>query len=188
MELNQESSAAQGLYGNAWVVLGLEGTGSKFIAKTMSYVLGKCNHFGEWDGSAYNANIYGENIILHRSLPYMRPKKSWVDLEIELVPLRHYYRNINFIVTTRDLSCSINSKASRFGDSIQEAMQDYSDNIEYLKSLVSSEKHLFIWSYETMVAYGDVYFQMMYKYFAVDSNFTPAYTNQNLKYIMHGDC
>lgn len=183
MELDPNYTACNETTNSAWIVLGLEGTGSKFLAKTLSYVLGKCNVFGEWDGSSYNNNIYVENIVFHRSLPYMRPKKNWIELEIELNQLRSRYKVLNYLIATRDLTCSINSKIARFGGSHQQGLQDYRDNIEFLKTLLESEEHLFLWSYETMITYGDAYFRMMYEYFNINSGFIPPFMDQNSKYI-----
>ena len=87
----------------AYVVLGFEGSGSVFIAKTISYVIGSCNYFGSWNGFGFNKKLGKDLLVLHRSLPYMRPKK-WHDDPEEIKKILEGYEEIKFIIATRDLT------------------------------------------------------------------------------------
>jgi hypothetical protein len=54
--------------------LGPEGSGSAFIAQVLSFVVGHCRTFGEWNGYGFNDHIGADNLVIHRSIPYSRPK------------------------------------------------------------------------------------------------------------------
>ena len=92
------------------IVTGFESSGSVFAARIVSFVLGKCSKFGDWNGYGWNGK-YGEKlVIVHRSMPYMRNPKRWInDLENEIALLKDYSRE--FIICTRDLNIS---RISRF--------------------------------------------------------------------------
>jgi len=108
---------------NAWVVCGPESSGSVFLAKTLSFALKKCNFFGEYSGYGYNSNTSCENPVLHRSIPYMRPRKWDTDLMQEVSRFSPQFRRVkNYVLTTRCKQITILSKCRRFGDTMHTAM------------------------------------------------------------------
>ena len=98
------------MYKNAWVICGPESSGSVFLAKTISFAVQHCKFFGQYSGYGYNSKKLCENLVLHRSIPYKRPKQFQNALMKEIDKFKKEYEKVNFILTTRDQSCSIQSK------------------------------------------------------------------------------
>jgi len=167
---------------NCWVICGPESTGSVFVAKTISFVAGHCESFGQYSGYGYNSKIHCENLVLHRSLPYMRPKRFQDSLLGEIAAFSKKYERLNYILTTRDKNCSILSKIRRFGGSIKEAEEDYDIASPFFENLVNND-NCFIWNYETMILIGKPYFFRMYRHFGIKSNFAPEIYDGNAQYI-----
>ncbi len=171
-----------GKYKVAWIVTGPESSGSVFVAQALSYAVGKCTKPGEYSGYGYNNNDLCENLVLHRSIPYMRPKRFSEELLFEISRFENKYENINYILTTRDNKISLISKTLRFGDTQEEGENDYAKSIDFFKKLAINPK-VFIWNYETMVFLGESYFKRMYNFFGIESNYIPLIRNENYKYI-----
>jgi hypothetical protein len=169
---------------NSWVICGPESSGSVFLARTISFAIGYCKSFGQYSGHGYNSKIHCENLVLHRSLPYMRPKRFQNSLLEEIAAFAKKYERVNYILTTRDKSCSILSKLRRFGGSIKEAEADYSIVFPFFESLVNDD-NCFIWNYESMLLLGQPYFYRMYRHFGIDSDFVPEVHDGNLQYIVN---
>jgi len=167
---------------NCWIICGPESSGSVFLAKTISFVTGHCDFFGQYSGYGYNSNSACENLVLHRSIPYMRPKKFQDSLIEEIAAFSEQYERANYILTTRDKNCSIQSKIQRFGGSIKEAEDDYTLALPFFERLVNDD-NCFIWSYETMLLLGKPYFQRMYRFFGIESDFSPEIYDGNAPYI-----
>jgi hypothetical protein len=167
---------------NAWVVCGPESSGSVFVAKTLSFAIGHCDFFGQYSGYGYNSNDLCENLVLHRSLPYQRPKKFQNSLVEEIAAFSDKYERVNYILTTRDKSCSIQSKIRRFGGFFQEAEEDYKIAAPYFEML-SNDDRCFIWNYESMILLGYPYFLRMYRFFGIDSDFVPEIFDANAPYV-----
>lgn len=161
----------------AIVVVGYEGTGSVFISKTVSYVLGYCSSFGEWNGYGFNRKPKLERNVLHRSIPYNRPRK-WHDEPNELKSLFPDHDKVRFIVTTRDLTISTISRRRRFGGSFQQYREDNQRTTRLLQRIIS-EEDCFIWSYETMCALREPYFQKLYGWLGCESDFVPEIQDAN---------
>ena len=157
---------------NSWVVCGPEGSGSALVAQTVSYATGYCESFGQYSGYGFNSKNHSENLVLHRSLPYKRPKKFQEDLIEEISSFSGLYSRVNFILTTRDKECSIKSKIRRFGGSREEAEKDYIKSAPFFEQLANDDS-CFIWNYESMLMLGKPYFLRMYRFFQIDSNFVP---------------
>ncbi|MFA8441993.1 hypothetical protein [Yoonia sp.] len=167
----------------AIVVSGFEGSGSVFISKTVSHVIA-ATPFGEWSGYGFNRQMGEDNIVLHRSIPYMRPK-LWHDDPTELRELFAAYDRLRFIVTTRDLSASVASRMSRFGGTVEEYQNDNSRAAQFFQKLLAQED-CFIWSYETMCALRESYFRRLYGWLGVESNFIPVIEDANQRFFSRG--
>ena len=167
---------------NAWVVCGPESSGSAFLAKTLSFALKKCSFFGEYSGYGYNSNTSCENLVLHHSIPYMRPRKWDTDLMQEVSRFSPQFRRVNYVLTTRCKQISILSKCRRFGDTMHAANDDYQKSIPFFQSLTENPS-TFIWNYETMVLPKGSYFKRLYLHFGIDSNFVPAIKDDNAPYF-----
>ena len=172
------------MYKQAFVVVGPESTGSVFLAKTISYALGTCKFFGEWDGYGHNSTTVCEGYVIHRSIPYDRPKLWQTDLLNEVNEIKSQFQFVHYILTTRDKNISIESKIRRFGGSLLEANKDYDFAMPFFKSLARDD--VFIWNYETMLLLGDAYFLKLYKFYGISSSFIPSVRDGNLPYIKRG--
>lgn len=166
-----------------WLVCGPESSGSVLIAKTISHAVGASKRFSDYSGYGYNGEIGIDNLVLHRSVPFMRPKKSHHDFLDEINLLKIHYNCINYILTTRDPLISIISKTNRFGGDISEGQCDLDQARDFFVS-ISNEPTCFIWSYETMQLLGGAYFLKLYRFFDIDSTFVPLLRNANAKYIL----
>ena len=167
----------------AIIVIGFEGSGSVFISKTISHVISS-TPFGDWNGYGFNRQMGEDGIVLHRSIPYMRPK-LWHDDPAELRELFAGYDRLRFVVTTRDLSASVTSRMSRFGGTAEEYQNDNSRATRFLQKLLAQED-CFIWSYETMCALRKFYFDRLYAWLGVESSFVPNIEDANQRLFSRG--
>ncbi len=167
---------------NCWIVCGPESSGSVLVAKTLSYAIGKCSFPGEYSGYGYNNNSICENLVLHRSIPYMRPKFWHQDLLNEISKFNSSFDKVNFILTTRDKNISLKSKMRRFGDDLLEAQEDILKASVFFDQLTLNP-NTFIWSYESMVLLGKSYFKRMYNFFNIKSDYIPEIYDGNFPYI-----
>ena len=163
------------------IILGFESSGSVFAARIVSFVLGKCAKFGDWNGYGWNGKYGEELVIVHRSMPYMRNPKRWFnDLENEIALLEDYSRE--FIICTRDLNISRISRIKRFGGIHSEYKKDDKRAVEIFSRIISEEKY-FILNLETALALGDAYYQGLFAWLNVETNFSPKVINVNKPYI-----
>lgn len=179
----QSASSIDGHKKTCWIVCGPESSGSVFIAKTISHATGASKQFSDYSGYEYNGVIGIDNLVLHRSIPFQRPKKNHQVLLAEINELRQSYDVVNYILTTRDPLISIISKANCYGGDLDEGRRDLDDARDFFIS-ISKEPTCFIWSYETMLLLGAGYFECLYRFFDLQSNFVPAIINQNQKYLL----
>jgi|LakMenE01Jun11ns_1017448.scaffolds.fasta_scaffold9950032_2 hypothetical protein len=166
-----------------WIICGPESSGSVLIAKTISHAVGASKQFSDYSGYGYNGEIGIDNLVLHRSIPFLRPKKNHHDLLVEIDALKQQYSVINYILTTRDPLISIISKANRFGGSLVEGQEDIELARDFFAS-ICKEPTCFIWSYETMQLLGDVYFKRLYEFFDISSEYVPSIRDANSKYLL----
>jgi len=167
---------------NCWIICGPEGSGSVFIAKTISFATGHCEFFGQYSGSGRNSKTTCENLVLHRSVPYGRPKKFQNSLRNEIGKLSKHFDRINYVLTTRDKNCSTLSKLKRFKGSLEDADHDYWEALPFFQELATKD-NCFIWNYETMVLLGAPYFIRMYRFFGIRSKYIPEVVDGNAKYF-----
>jgi len=165
---------------NAVVILGYESSGSVFISKVVSHVLGKCDSFGEWNGYGFNGEIGDQLVILHRSIPYGRPKR-WHDNPEEIKEIFADYE-LRFIICTRDPTISQLSRIQRFGGSFSVYIGDTS-RATSLFAKVMGKYSFYIWNFETMLTLGNFYFDDLYKWLDIESEFYPNVENANRPYI-----
>lgn len=164
----------------AVIVLGFESTGSVFVSQVVSHVLGACASFGDWSGYGYNGSLGDDLIILHRSLPFKRPKQ-WFDEPEELHDLFPGYE-LKFVICTRDLSISQISRELRFGGTQDEYRADNNRARKLFEKLMERED-CFVFSFESMVALGTPYFLRLYSWLGVDSTFEPPIRDANARYV-----
>lgn len=165
---------------HVYIVTGPESSGSIFISKVVSHVLGIDKQYRK-KGLHRMYGKYGDDILVyHASLPRL--------LKAEFCNLR-YYRSLfkqyklHFIITTRDHSVSLKSKMNRFGRSKLECIEHEKKARRIIKEIIENEDH-FIWSYETMILLKEAYFQELYKFLGVRSDFHPPdLFDGNEKYI-----
>ncbi len=185
MENIKETPASKVLMKNCWIVCGPESSGSVFIAKVISFAIGHCDFFGEYSGYGYNNDVFCENLVLHRSLPYERPKQFQDTLIEEISAFSDQYERVNYVLTTRDMNCSIQSKIRRFGGSVKDAEEDYVKVAPFYARLVDDDA-CYIWSYESMLILGKPYFLRMYRFFGIESDFFPEFYDANNAYFRQG--
>ncbi len=162
------------------IVLGPESSGSVFIARVISFVIGHCRTFGEWNGYGFNDSIGADKLVLHRSIPYMRPK-IFPSLPEILGPLAGYDR-IRIVLTSRDRSIMAQSTMRRIGGTAEEAAADLATGDALFAKLLERDD-VFLWSYELMNAFGAPYFQRLYRFLGVQTDFVPPVRDENAKYI-----
>ncbi len=162
------------------IIVGFESSCSVFLARVVSHVLGKCDRFGAWSGYGWNGAPGDDLVILHRSLPYGRPKKWFEDVEAETAKLADY--DTSYIICTRDLSISGLSRELRFGGSQAEYDADNKTARAAFEKIAAMSPP-FIFSFETSIALGDMYYRALYDWLGVSSEFSPPAFDANAPYI-----
>ena len=165
----------------AYVILGFEGSGSMFIARTISLVVGSSTWGAKWNGYGFNKELGGDNLVFHRSVPYNRPKE-WHDEPDEIKKILHEYDKIKFIIATRDLSASILSRVERFNGNVKNYQDDNLRARKFFSKIIDKED-TFIWSYETMLSLQKIYFKQLYKWLSIESSYIPELKDGNKKYF-----
>ena len=168
--------------GNAYIITGPERSGSRFIAKVVSYVVG-LNEEYNWPGYDLKGTIGDSKICLHRSQPFKNLN--------QFSPLRQFENefagyNLNFILTTRDMSIVKYSKFLHDPTlSHQKLSHDQKTSRQIISDIIQSRHRSFIWNYETMIYLGDVYFRQLYSFLDSDSEFIPPdLVDGNAKYLI----
>lgn len=163
------------------IVVGPESSGSVFVAKVVSHVLGHCQEFGDWNGYGFNDKIGADKLVLHRSVPYDRPKKFPTSAAELLEPFQGY-DDVKIVLTSRDRTISMSSKIRRFGGGISQARLDLATARPLFAELLDRDDVL-VWNYETMVLFGQPYFNRLYRFLGVESDFRPDVVDANNKYV-----
>lgn len=163
------------------VVTGFPSSGSVFGAQVVSYVLGKCTHFGQWSGYGWNGKHGDDLVIVHHSMPYeLNPKKWWPEMLTELREFAGY--EVRWLICTRDLSISRASRLLRWGGKISEYYRDDLKAKKIFARLLQDET-VFVLSYESAMSLGDAYYRTLYDWLQVDSKFSPPTHDANAKYV-----
>lgn len=164
------------------IITGFESSTSVHLAQTISYASQKCKFFREWSGHGRNGKKGDKLIICHYSIPYGRNPKNFLDsLLKELSPLKYY--NFKFIICTRDINISIKSRIERFGGSDSEYLEDNKIAIKNFKKIMSKYKY-FLYSHEVAYIFKNKYFDILYKWLGIKSEFYSEIKNVNSKYLL----
>jgi hypothetical protein len=153
----------------AFIIIGPGATGSVFISKIISYVVGKSKKFGDWDGYGQLGKVGDEIICIHKSQP-SGLKGEMVFASIEKIKEKLIGYELYFIITTRDMSCSLASQISR---KFPAKKGHYIKSKEILSKVIQNER-FFIWNYETFVYLKEVYLYLLYNFLEVSSDFVPG--------------
>ncbi len=141
----------------AWVIVGQESSGSKFIAKTLAKIF---NH-NEYSGTFYS--LQNSSLVYHRSCPFGRPKNGFDAIKAEIEIIRLHCPCVYFIFTTRSKNISFSRKALRFGDTAETAEADLVDLEQLYEYLDGLDNLLFVWSYETVWILREKYINIHYE-------------------------
>ncbi len=163
------------------IVVGPESSGSVFIARVVSYVIGHCQAFGDWDGYGFNDDIGADKLVLHRSVPYDRPRRFPTGAAHLLEPFQGY-DDVRIILTSRDKTISTFSKIRRFEGGTKLARMDFATAHPLFTELLDRDD-VFVWNYETMVLFGQPYFNRLYRFLRVQSDFCPDVVDANNSYV-----
>ena len=161
--------------------IGPESSGSKLIAKIISHAL-NIHEYGEWDG--FNWSDKGKHKVLHRSLPSGSPPKFPNIEQCISDNIRDY--DIYFVLTTRDITISENSRMDRYSKSLEQVQIESEKAKEMMAHVLHSGHKCFIWSYETFMFLRKEYLRLLYDFLDLDSDFTPPVADGNKNRITSG--
>ena len=158
------------------IITGAESTGSVFISKAISKSFG----FDDWDGYGfYEPN--NQFKFLHRSQPYLNNNYS------NYQELSSLFQNFEckYILCTRDITCSNLSKQRRFNRTDSDLKHNYNTCKKIISEIISSGEPYFIWSYETMIYFGKIYFDLLYDFLEIQNSdrYYPEVINKNIEYF-----
>lgn len=163
-----------------YIITGPEASGSRFIARVIAYVVGKDRKYKSWDGHGVNGEIGDDVLVVHHSQPAFRPAK-FSPLERFQTLFKDYDRF--FIITTRDQNIIRSSKRRQYRNSVEELKQHENRSKEIMTDIFLKER-CFIWSYETQFYLKRAYFQKLYDFLGIQSDFYPSdLFDANQKYI-----
>lgn len=162
----------------AYIITGPESSGSVFIARVIAHVVGKDVQYKAWEGYKWNGKIGDDLVILHLSQP---AGKEFFDLAWFQKTFADYDRY--FILTTRDVNVIKSSKKQRFKKSEKKAVLDQEKSKAILADIIQNEKY-FIWNYETQIYLKESYFQSLYHFLGITSDFFPPdLSDANAKHL-----
>ena len=165
----------------AYIITGPESSGSTFISEVIAYVVGKDSFYRQWAGYRMNGNIGDDLVVFHVSQPYRNPNQYCTLADFHEI-FDGY--DLYFIITTRDVNIVKKSKKKRFSRFELEAKKNEIISGQILSNILQKEK-CFIWSYETQNYLKETYFQMLYKFLGVESDFFPKdFRDENKKYLV----
>ncbi|MCH9630554.1 MAG: hypothetical protein S4CHLAM37_05550 [Chlamydiia bacterium] len=160
----------------AYIITGTESSGSMFISRVIAYVLGLSE---SWEGYGMLGKPGDQTVVVHRSIPY--DSGSFMALNDYKKLLEDY--KFYFIVCTRDMKISCLSAKRRFKRSASEVQSHHLKAKEILSEILNKEE-AFIWSYETQLLLKEAYYQKLYEFLEVESDYLPPHLfDANDKYI-----
>lgn len=164
----------------AFVITGPESSGSRFIARVIAHVTGKDKRYLDWNGIKMNGKLGDDLIILHLSQPHNRPTKFSSLRDFKNL-LKGY--ELKFIITTRDQNIVKKSKIKSYFETAKSAKEHQILSRKILTEIIKHES-CFIWSYETQQYLREIYFQKLYEFLGVNTNFFPRdLFDANQKYL-----
>lgn len=155
----------------AYIITGPCSSGSIFIARVISYAVGKDAHYKQWDGFGLNGTIGDDILVMHRSQPYGAETKKFIT-RAQFHTMFPGYK-LYFIIPTRDQNIQSKSTKRRFDWTKEERKQFEPKAQTILKDIIRNE-NCFIWSYEAQCYLKKPYFEMLYKFLEIESDFFPA--------------
>lgn len=162
-------------------VIGTESSGSMYIAKIISHVLG-VQEYGTWDGGAWSASENSKNLVCHRSQPY-GADNTFSDIKKWNEEYSEY--DIKYVICTRDITISEFSRKKRWPNRNFNKFPDESNKAKNIIYYVMNNNSYMIWSYETFMFLKEPYLFSLYNFLDVKSNFIPRdIKDANKKYII----
>lgn len=167
----------------AYIITGAESSGGRFIARVIAYVLGKDKEYKSWNGVGFLEKPRDtlapilDVVILHRSQPFGFVRNKKKGKEAKYSPLKLFQEKfreyeLNFIITTRDSTIINESRISRHKRNEEKLDVDHLKVKRILSDIIKNER-CFIWNYETQNSLGHVYFQQLYDFLGVKTDFFP---------------
>lgn len=164
----------------AYIITGPESSGSVFVSRVIAYVLGKDKFYKQWSGYGLNGKEGDDLLIFHLSQPSRSPPKFYNLSELRELFLGY---ELYFIVTTRDVNIVKKSKQHRFDRSESELEEHQKISRKILSEIIRNEK-TFIWNYETQFYLGNSYYELLYEFLQVKTDFFPKdLFDANKKYV-----
>lgn len=154
-------------------VIGPESSGSKLIARICAHVLG-IKQYEPMGGCDF---VNETHKVCHRSLPFLNPPQ-YPDIEDWINQNKAVY-NLFFILTTRDITISEQSRARRFKKSTEQVKEESEIAKTIMTSVMENQPNCFIWSYETFMFLRMPYLQKLYQYLDLHSDFIPEIIDGN---------
>ena len=158
------------------IVTGHESSGSQLVARVCSHVLGLAD-FSEGKDAIWTGN--GTIGVSHRSLPRLLPAE-FPDVASELRD-RARHGHIKLVICTRDRSLSELSRMKRFHKPPAQVTRESMHAQEMLGELMSEFPDHHCFSYESAAFLGKPYFDDLYRYLGVESEFAPPFRDANSK-------
>lgn len=163
----------------AYIITGPESSGSRFIARVISYVVGKDRHYRDWDGYKINGKIGDDLLVIHLSQPSGPMQFHSLNRFKEMLSGYSLY----FIITTRDQNIIQRSKIKNHHNSAETAKAHKIKSQQILGEILQNEQ-CFIWNFETQIYLEKVYFQKLYDFLQISSDFFPPdLLDANKKYM-----
>jgi hypothetical protein len=159
-----------------YLVIGLESTCTRVVARLLALNLGLINSIDGWDGEdIIESNKYS---VTHRSIPHGSR------LEKRIFPSLKDVLDFDIIViTSRDINCSLQSKIKSHQPDMDVAIQENDIAIKNLKEILVN-KNAVMFSYESAHIFQDAYINQFLKSLDIDSPITIEFDNINKKYFM----
>jgi hypothetical protein len=159
----------------SFLVVGLEGSCTKYVSKLLAANLGIIKTGDEWDGHWCVENTMFS--VTHRSLPH-----NHRDYFIS----EDYYKNFDqIIVVVRDLYCSFISKVAIHQNDPIRASQEHEMGRKILREILS-KKSVEIYSYESAFVIGQTYNEKFLRSLGIKSTVQIQVQDINKKYIKEG--
>lgn len=158
-----------------YLVIGLESTCTRIVARLMALNLGIINSIDDWDGEdVIESNKYS---VTHRSIPHgsRLEKRIFPSLKDTL-----YFDIV--VVTSRDINCSLQSKIKAHQPDRGVAIQENDIAIKNLKEILKN-KNTIVFSYEAAQLFQDAYINKFLKSLDIDSPIAIQFDNINEKYF-----
>ncbi|MBD3196226.1 MAG: hypothetical protein GF317_14305 [Candidatus Lokiarchaeota archaeon] len=166
-----------------YLVVGLEASGTKMVAKYTAMQLGITDKFNDWKGRNRIKNK--QNEVIHRSLPY-GTRKTIKDRPYYAVH-EHFGlpKEVKIIICIRDITATfLSSLKNHNKENIALTVNNMQTGLKYIYSYLKSKYKCFIFSYEMALFLGIKYFWEINKFFELPiyKNKTFEIKNGNFKY------